>query len=336
MSEDYFKKEIIKLEEQLRNLEEEFTNSLKISFDKINKDIQNNEQKNKFKLKVETEKQLDLISKTFNDIHSLEIKRREMMLKKLKQDQSRTNDKFKNSLKSFRDQLFGQERNNLSDNQSITNFLKEMLKLEQEIVLAKNEDSFNIILDDLSLFQLSTKYYQSSNMSKFFIKSINSNYKLMESMGNYQDILDYIDGILNISEKIVENKADILHKYSMQLFKDGKYNEAQKKMEIAVNTTKDNKGKMLLQFDLDKVILTNMHANAKNFKHADYEEAIKICDRLLESPFIKDKNKEKIKMIKNLDLKKFEQFKNKNKNKTENNLIHEEVNDIDVTLGEDN
>ena len=192
MSEDYFKKEIIKLEEQIRNLEEEFTNSLKISFDKINKDIQNNEQKNKFKLKVETEKQLDLISKTFNDIHSLEIKRREMMLKKLKQDQSRTNDKFKNSLKSFRDQLFGQERNNLSDSQSITNFLKEMLKLEQEIVLAKNEDSFNIILDDLSLFQLSTKYYQSSNMSKFFIKSINSNYKLMESMGNYQDILDYI------------------------------------------------------------------------------------------------------------------------------------------------
>ena len=336
MSEDYFKKEVDKLEDQIKNLEENFTKSLKSSFDKINKDIQNNDQKNKFKLKVETEKQLDAISQTFNDIHSLEIKRREMMLKKLKQDQSRTNDKFKNALKSFRDQLFGQERSKLTDNQSINNFIKEMLKIEQEIVLAKNEDSFNIILDDLSLFQLSTKYYQSSNMSKFFIKSINSNYKLLESMGNYQDILEYIDGILNISEKIVENKADILHKYSMQLFKDGKYNEAQKKMELAVNTTKDPKGKVLLQFELDKVVLTNMHSNAKNFKHGDYEEAIKICDRLLESPYIKDRNKEKIKMIKNLDLKKFEQFKNKNKNKTENNLIHEEINEIDVTLGEEN
>ena len=336
MSEDYFKKEVDKLEDQIKNLEENFTKSLKSSFDKINKDIQNNDQKNKFKLKVETEKQLDAISQTFNDIHSLEIKRREMMLKKLKQDQSRTNDKFKNALKSFRDQLFGQERSKLTDNQSINNFIKEMLKIEQEIVLAKNEDSFNIILGDLSLFQLSTKYYQSSNMSKFFIKSINSNYKLLESMGNYQDTLEYIDGILNISEKIVENKADILHKYSMQLFKDGKYNEAQKKMELAVNTTKDPKGKVLLQFELDKVILTNMHSNAKNFKHGDYEEAIKICDRLLESPYIKDRNKEKIKMIKNLDMKKFEQFKNKNKNKTENNLIHEEINEIDVTLGEEN
>ena len=336
MSEDYFKKEVDKLEDQIKNLEENFTKSLKSSFDKINKDIQNNDQKNKFKLKVETEKQLDAISQTFNDIHSLEIKRREMMLKKLKQDQSRTNDKFKNALKSFRDQLFGQERSKLTDNQSINNFIKEMIKIEQEIVLAKNEDSFNIILGDLSLFQLSTKYYQSSNMSKFFIKSINSNYKLLESMGNYQDILEYIDGILNISEKIVENKADILHKYSMQLFKDGKYNEAQKKMELAVNTTKDPKGKVLLQFELDKVVLTNMHSNAKNFKHGDYEEAIKICDRLLESPYIKDRNKEKIKMIKNLDLKKFEQFKNKNKNKTENNLIHEEINEIDVTLGEEN
>ena len=336
MSDDYFKKEVDKIEEQIRSIEEEFTKSLKESFDKINKDIQTNEQKNKFNLKVETEHQLDAISKKFNDIHSLEIKRREMMLKKLKQDQSRTNDKFKKSLKSFRDRLFGQERNNLSDNESINNFLKEMLKIEQEIVLAKNEDSFNIILDDLSLFQLSAKYYQSSNMAKFFLKSINSNFKLLESMGNYPDILEYIDGILNISEKIVENKADILHKYSMKLFKEQKFNEAQKKLEIAVNTTKDEKGKMLLQFELDKVILTNMHSNTKNFKHADYEEAIKICDRLLQSPYIKDRNKEKIKMIKNLDLKKFEQFKNKNKNKTENNLIHEEVNEIDFSLGEEN
>ena len=336
MTDDYFKKEIDKMEEQIKTIEEEFTKSLKESFDKINKDIQANKQKNKFNLKVETEHQLDSISKKFNDIHALEIKRREMMLKKLKQDQSRTNDKFKKSLKSFRDKLFGQDRNNLSDKESITNFLKEMIKIEQEIVLAKNEDSFNIILDDLSLFQLSTKYYHSSNMSKFFIKCISSNFKLLESMGNYADILEYIDGILNISEKIVENKADILHKYSMQLFKEGKYNEAQKKMEIALNTTKDEKGKKLLQFELDKVVLTNMHSNIKNFKHADYEEAIKICDRLLESPYIKGRNKEKIKMIKNLDLKKFEQFKNKNKNKTENNLIHEEVNEIDLTLGEDN
>ena len=89
---------------------------------------------------------------------------------------------------------------------------------------------------------------------------------------------------------------------------------------------------MLLQFELDKVILTNLFSNTKNFKHGDYEEAIKICDRLLESPYIKDRNKEKIKMIKNLDIKKFEQFKNKNKN----NLIHEEINEFDFTIGEEN
>ena len=332
MSEDYFKTEVAKVEEQIKKLELEFIQSLKNSFDKINKDIQDNDLKGIFNLKMETEHQLDSISKIFNEMQTLEIKRREMMLKKLKQDQFRNNSKFKKSLKSFRDKLFGPERKNLSDNQSINEFLKEMIKIEQEIVLAKNENSFNIILDDLSSFQLSTKYYQSSRMSKFFLKSINSNFKLLESIGNYQDTLDYIDGILNVSEKILENKADILHRYSMKLFKEGKYNEAQKKLEIAVNCTRDNKGKLLLQFELDKVILTNMHSNAKNFKHWDYEEAIKVCDRLLESPYIKDRNKEKIKMIKNVDMKKFEQFKNKNKI---DNPIHEEVNEIDITLGED-
>ena len=332
MSEDYYKTEVAKVEEQIKKLELEFIQSLKNSFDKINKDIQDNDLKGIFNLKMETEHQLDSISKIFNEMQTLEIKRREMMLKKLKQDQFRNNSKFKKSLKSFRDKLFGPERKNLSDNQSINEFLKEMIKIEQEIVLAKNENSFNIILDDLSSFQLSTKYYQSSRMSKFFLKSINSNFKLLESIGNYQDTLDYIDGILNVSEKILENKADILHRYSMKLFKEGKYNEAQKKLEIAVNCTRDNKGKLLLQFELDKVILTNMHSNAKNFKHSDYEEAIKVCDRLLESPYIKDRNKEKIKMIKNVDMKKFEQFKNKNKI---DNPIHEEVNEIDITLGED-
>ena len=332
MIEDYFKTEVAKVEEQIKKLELEFIQSLKNSFDKINKDIQDNDLKGIFNLKMETEHQLDSISKIFNEMQTLEIKRREMMLKKLKQDQFRNNSKFKKSLKSFRDKLFGPERKNLSDNQSINEFLKEMIKIEQEIVLAKNENSFNIILDDLSSFQLSTKYYQSSRMSKFFLKSINSNFKLLESIGNYQDTLDYIDGILNVSEKILENKADILHRYSMKLFKEGKYNEAQKKLEIAVNCTRDNKGKLLLQFELDKVILTNMHSNAKNFKHSDYEEAIKVCDRLLESPYIKDRNKEKIKMIKNVDMKKFEQFKNKNKI---DNPIHEEVNEIDITLGED-
>ena len=128
MSDDYFKKEINKIEEQIRSIEKEFSKSLKESFDKINKDIQSNEQKSKFSLKIETEHQLDAISKKFNDIHSLEIKRREMILKKLKQDQSRTNDKFKKSLKSFRDKLFSQERNNLSYKESINNFLKKCLK----------------------------------------------------------------------------------------------------------------------------------------------------------------------------------------------------------------
>ena len=340
MSDGYFKKEIDKIEIQINNLEQNFTTSLKEAFDKINKDIKANEQKNKFKLKVETEHQLDDISKTFNEIHSLEVKRREMMLKKLKQDQSRTNDKFKAALKSFRDNLFSNERNNLSSEEEIENFLKEILKIEQQLVLAKNEDSYNIIMDDFSLYQLSTKYYQSANMSKFFIKGITNNYKLLESMKNYQDILEYIDGILNISEKIVENKADILHKHAMTLFKEGNYDEAQKKLELAVNTTKDKKGKMLLQFDLDKVILTNMHCNVKNFKHGDYEQAIQICDRLLESPYIKERNKEKIRYMRNLDLKRLEQLKNDKNNNKENkykssNLIREEVNEIDFELGDE-
>ena len=342
MSDDYFKKEIDKIEAQINSLEQNFTTSMKETFDKINKDIKTNDQKNKFKLKVETEHQLDNISKIFNEIHSLEIKRREMMLKKLKQDQTRTNDKFKSALKSFRETLFSNERNNLSDNQSIENFLKNIIKFEQQLVLAKNEDSYNIIMDDLSLYQLSTKYYQSSNMSKFFIKGITHNYKLLESLQNYPDILEYIDGILNISEKIVENKADILHKYAMKLFKEGNYDEAQKRLELAVNTTNDKKGKMLLQFDLDKVILTNMHCNVKNFKHGDCEQAIQICDRLLASPYIKDRNKEKIKYMRNLDMKRLEQLKNdkNNKNEKENkykssNLIREEVNEIDFELGDE-
>ena len=348
MSDDYFKKEIDKIEAQINSLEQNFTTSMKETFDKINKDIKTNDQKNKFKLKVEAEHQLDNISKIFNEIHSLEIKRREMMLKKLKQDQTKTNDKFKSALKSFRETLFSNERNNLSDNQSIENFLKEIIKFEQQLVLAKNEDSYNIIMDDLSLYQLSTKYYQSSNMAKFFIKGITHNYKLLESLQNYPDILEYIDGILNleyidgilnISEKIVENKADILHKYAMRLFKEGNYNEAQKRLELAVNTTKDKKGKMLLQFDLDKVILTNMHCNVKNFKHGDYEQAIQICDRLLQSPYIKERNKEKIKLMRNLDVKRLEQLKNSKEN-IENkykssNLIREEVNEIDFELGDE-
>ena len=339
MSDDYFKKEIDKIETQINTLEQNFTTSMKETFDKINKDIKTNDQKNKFKLKVETEQKLDAISKIFNDIHSLEIKRREMMLKKLKQDQTRTNDKFKSALKSFRETLFSNERNNLSDNQSIENFLKNIIKFEQQLVLAKNEDSYNIIMDDLSLYQLSTKYYQSSNMSKFFIKGITHNYKLLESLQNYPDILEYIDGILNISEKIVENKADILHKYAMKFFKEGNYNEAQKRLELAVNTTKNEKGKMLLQFDLDKVVLTNMHCNVKNFKHGDYEQAIQICDRLLQSPYIKERNKEKIKLMRNLDVKRLEQLKNSKEN-IENkykssNLIREEVNEIDFELGDE-
>ena len=339
MSDDYFKKEIDKIETQINTLEQNFTTSMKETFDKINKDIKTNEQKNKFKLKVETEQKLDAISKIFNDIHSLEIKRREMMLKKLKQDQTKTNDKFKSALKSFRETSFSDERNNLSDNQSIENFLKEIIKFEQQLVLAKNEDSYNIIMDDLSLYQLSTKYYQSSNMSKFFIKGITHNYKLLESLQNYPDILEYIDGILNISEKIVENKADILHKYAMKFFKEGNYNEAQKRLELAVNTTKNEKGKMLLQFDLDKVVLTNMHCNVKNFKHGDYEQAIQICDRLLQSPYIKERNKEKIKLMRNLDVKRLEQLKNSKEN-IENkykssNLIREEVNEIDFELGDE-
>lgn len=333
MEDDFFKKELDKIEEQITTTEKEFIKNIKNTFDKINKDIKENDQKNKFKIKVDTEQQLDIISRKFNELQNLEVKRREMMLKKLKQDQTKANEKFKNLLKSFREQLFSQTRNNLSDNTSINNFLKEMIKLEQQIVLAKNEDTYNIILGDLSLFQLSTKYYQNTNMSKLFLRSINNNFKLLESMGNYQDTIDYIDGILSISQKIVENKADILHKYSMKLFKEGKFNEAQKKMELALKTTKDSRGKKLLQFELDKVVLTNMHANPKNYKNFNFEEAIKICDRLLESPYLKDKNREKIKAIKNMDIQKLEQFK---KNSTANKeLIHEEVNYVEVGLNEE-
>ena len=99
---------------------------------------------------------------------------------------------------------------------------------------------------------------------------------------------------------------------------------------------------MLLQFDLDKVILTNMHCNVKNFKHGDCEQAIQICDRLLASPYIKDRNKEKIKYMRNLDMKRLEQLKNDNNNKNEkenkyksSNLIREEVNEIDFELGDE-
>ena len=125
----------------------------------------------------------------------------------------------------------------------------------------------------------------------------------------------------------------------MKFFKEGNYNEAQKRLELAVNTTKNEKGKMLLQFDLDKVVLTNMHCNVKNFKHGDYEQAIQICDRLLQSPYIKERNKEKIKLMRNLDVKRLEQLKNSKEN-IENkykssNLIREEVNEIDFELGDE-
>jgi tetratricopeptide (TPR) repeat protein len=335
MSEEYFKNEIEKIEQLVINTEKEFVESLRGTFDKINKDIQNNEQKNKFKLKVETEQKLDLISKKFNDIHSLEIKRREMMLKKLKQEQAKTNEKFKQNLKSFREKLFSEERNNLSDKSSINNFLKEMISIEQQIVKAKNEDAYNIIMDDFSQYQLSAKYYHSSALAKIFLKNISNNFKLIESTGNYPDLLEFIDGMISLSDKIVEKKAYILHKNAMILFSEKKYNEAQKNLENAINIIKDDKLKLTLQYELDKVKITNMHTSTKNFKNADFEEAIKICDRLLESPFLKDKNKEKIKMIKNLDLKKYEQFKNKNNNNVTNNPIHEEVNEIDYELGEE-
>ena len=96
---------------------------------------------------------------------------------------------------------------------------------------------------------------------------------------------------------------------------------------------------MLLQFDLDKVVLTNMHCNVKNFKLGDCEQDIQICDSLLASPYIKDRNKEKIKYMRNLDVKRLEQLKN-NKNNIENkykssNLIREEVNEIDFELGDE-
>ena len=51
MSDDYFKKEIDKIETQINTLEQNFTTSMKETFDKINKDIKTNDQKNKFKLK---------------------------------------------------------------------------------------------------------------------------------------------------------------------------------------------------------------------------------------------------------------------------------------------
>ena len=334
MSGDYYKKEIEKIEEQLKNLEQEFIKSLKESIDKINNDIKANNQKNKDKIKTDTEKQIDKLSKSFNDIQSLEIKRREIMLEKFKENQSKINEKFKNTLNSFIEKLFGQERSKLSNNQNINKFLKDMIKIEQDIILVKNENTFNIILDDLSIFQLSTKYYQSSNMPKFFLKSIDNNFKFLESIGNFQDMLEYVDGVINLSEKIVENKADILYKYSMKLFKEGKFNDAKKNLEIALKTTRDKKGKIVLQLELDKVTLTSMHINVRNFKKADFEEAIKICDRMLNSPFIKDKNREKINIIKNFDMKKLEELKNKNKNNVDNN-IGLEINKITFTLGDE-
>jgi len=37
-------------------------------------------------------------------------------------------------------------------------------------------------------------------------------------------------------------------------------------MELVLNTTKDSKGKILLQFELDKIVLTNMFSNVKILK----------------------------------------------------------------------
>ena len=45
-----------------------------------------------------------------------------------------------------------------------------------------------------------------------------------------------------------------------------------------------------------------MYSNTKNFKHGDYEEAIKICDRLLESPYLKDNFLRKCKYSKKLQV----------------------------------
>ena len=41
-------------------------------------------------------------------------------------------------------------------------------------------------------------------------------------------------------------------------------------MELALKTTKDSRGQKLLQFELDKVVLTNMHANPKNYKNFNF------------------------------------------------------------------
>ena len=82
MEDDFFKKELDKIEEQITTTEKEFIKNIKNTFDKINKDIKENDQKNKFKIKIDTEQQLDIISRKFNELQNLEVKRREMMLKK--------------------------------------------------------------------------------------------------------------------------------------------------------------------------------------------------------------------------------------------------------------
>ena len=51
----------------------------------------------------------------------------------------------------------------------------------------------------------------------------------------------------------------------MKLFKEGKFNDAKKNLEIALKTTRDKKGKTVLQLELDKVTLTSMHINIRIF-----------------------------------------------------------------------
>lgn len=358
---DTIDSELSSIESSIVKAEKDFSSLMITCFNKVNEETKKSNLENFELTKFEVDKLFCDLSKQFSLIQSKEISRREKLLEKIKNSQIKDLQNFSTLLTNLKELFDNLDKNNDSNDTNNASkakphfiLLKEMIQAEQKIVLSKNESTSSLIALDNNVFETTIKNYEDTNMSKYFLKCITSNFKLIQTYNNYKDIVDYINGILLISKKICENKADSLHKWSMKLFKEGKFNEALQKMGEAEKSTKDPKGKQLLRFELDKIVLTNMHAKAK-YQPINFDLAIQICDRLLNSPYLKSKNREKIMFIRELDLKKKEEMKDKikkndktgigrikstgtevgkvkedDKEKEKNNEIHE----INIELGE--
>lgn len=337
---DKTKKELPEIEKEISRSVKLFSSYMKSCFNKINDSYSNLEaanSKDKEKEKKEIDSMMDDLSKKFTSIQELEINRREKLIEKLKKDQNISLKKFNDTLNNLKE--FLTNINKVEDKPII----KSLIENEQKIVLESNNYIHNEVINyDNSNFQNSANIYENNQIAKEFLQSLTNNYKYLESLPDFKAPIDFIDGILMISKRVQENKADLLHKWSMKLFKEGNFLEAIRKMELAVKTTQDPKGKELLQFELDKIKLTNMHAKAKWRGGINFDEALEICNRLLESKFLKGKNRQKILAIKELDLKKKKEIDEAKKNKKESEQEtkdnekdkKEEIEEINIELGE--